>query len=148
MKATLAVVAVGAGLLATSAADAATVTVTDAIVRNGTLTVSGKTPQANQKVTLDDQFTTKSNGQREFTFALSDYLPPDCIVDVKADGAIGSGVVANCGPRGVSPRGAWKRGNDYLADDLVTFAGSSWRAKVANSGRRPDTHPQQWELFA
>jgi hypothetical protein len=124
------------------------VTIKNATVTGGELVVDGSTPVANQSVSLDNLYNVTSNANKVFSFHISNYLPPDCIVDLKAGAATGTAVVANCGPRGVSPRGAWLANSKYLVDDLVVFHGSSWRAKLANIGLVPDTHPGNWEQFA
>ncbi|RXF70328.1 hypothetical protein [Hansschlegelia zhihuaiae] len=87
------------------AAQAASILLTDAKIVGGELVVSGKT-QPDRKVVLDDQFGQKANGAGGFVFRLSDYRPPTCIVTLTAGDARATGVVANWGPRGVSPRGA------------------------------------------
>ncbi len=132
---------------ATTAASAQQITVTTASVEAGKLVVEGTTPQANQKITLDDAFSAKSKGSRAFKFSLDDYLPPSCIVALKAGALTTTAVVANCGPRGLTARGAWNGEDDYVADDLVTFGGSSWRAKRANTGKTP-VAGKTWEVFA
>ena len=130
-----------------SAASAQQISVTTATVEAGKLVVEGTTPQANQKITLDDSFSTKSKGSRAFKFSLDDYLPPSCIVALKAGALVTTAVVANCGPRGLTARGPWNGEDDYVADDLVTFNGSSWRARRANTGKTPASG-KNWELFA
>lgn len=147
MKSLATALVLSAGLFAT-AAHAANVTITEAKVEGGNLIVSGTTPQANQAVKLDDKFNATSNGQKKFTFTLSNYLPPDCIVNLTAGAATGTGVVANCGPKGVSPRGAWKSASDYVVDDLVVWQGTTWRAKIANTNKKPNNNPNQWQVFA
>ena len=109
--------------------------------------MTGQSSVPNQNVTLDGRFTVKSGPARVFSFSITNYLPSDCVIDLKAGATTGTGVVANCG-RGLSPRGGWGSAISYQADDLVVFLGSSWRAKIANTGQRPDTHPTLWEKFA
>jgi hypothetical protein len=140
--------AVASATLSPGHARATDITITNATVDSGLLVVSGKTPSPNQQIKLDHQITTVSNASRVFKFELSDYLPPDCIVELQAGDKTANAVVANCGPQGVSPRGAWKVGEHYLPNDLVLLQGSTWRAIAANKGRRPDSHPKQWEQFA
>lgn len=134
--------------LSVGSAIAAVVTVTDAKVEAGKLIVRGQTPSASQNVTLDGRFTVTSNASKVYSFALTNYLPSDCIVDLKSGTATGSGVVANCGARGLSPRGAWGGTATYLIDDLVTYHGSSWRAKHASKNRVPTSSSAYWEIFA
>ena len=133
--------------VATSGAAAQQITVTTATVEAGRLVVEGTTPQPNQKITLDDAFSAKSKGSRAFRFSLDAYLPPSCIVSLAAGALTTTAVVANCGPRGLTARGPWNAEDDYVADDLVTFGGSSWRAKRGNTGKTPAVG-KDWELFA
>jgi len=134
--------------LGVGSAFAAVVTITDAKVQAGKLIVTGQTPGASQNVTLDGRFTVKSAANKVFSFALTNYLPSDCIVDLKSGTATGTGVVANCGARGLSPRGTWASATAYLTDDLVIYKGSSWRAKQANTAKTPATNASFWEKFA
>jgi len=134
--------------LGVGSAFAAGVTVTDAKVQAGKLIVTGQTPNASQSVTLDSRFTVTSAANKVFSFALTNYLPSDCIVDLKAGTSTGSGVVANCGARGLAPRGAWVVSATYLANDLVTYQGSSWRAKHTSTNKPPATNIAYWEKFA
>lgn len=139
--------AAGAATTSATAAFAQQISVTTATVEGGKLVVEGTTPQPNQKITLDDAFSAKSKGSRAFKFSLDDYLPPSCIVALKAGALVTTAVVANCGPRGLTARGPWNGEDDYVADDLVTFDGSSWRARRGNTGKTP-TSGKDWELFA
>jgi hypothetical protein len=148
MRGVTALLVATVAILSTAPAWAAGLTISDAKVEGGLLVVTGKSPVINQKVKLDGLFTETSNASRVFTFGISDYLPPDCIVQLTAGSKTATAVVANCGPKGVSPRGAWNNTDNYIPDDLVTDQGSSWRAKVANVAKRPSTHPGNWELFA
>jgi len=133
--------------LGVGSAFGAIVTVTDAKVQGGKLIVTGQTPSASQNVTLDGRFTVTSAANRVFSFSLTNYLPSDCVVGLKAGTAIGQGVVANCG-RGLSPRGLWASATSYLSNDLVTYAGSTWRAKLNNKAKTPATNAAVWEKFA
>ena len=147
MNTVTATLVAGAVFLST-AAQAANLVVTDAKVEGGLLIVTGKSPVANQTVKLDNFVNVVSDASRDFAFELSDYLPPDCIVDLKAGAKTASAVVANCGQQGVSPRGAWKNARDYLLNDLVTWKGSTWRALSESSGEEPGTSDEAWEVFA
>ena len=135
-------------LLAPGAACAAGITITDAKVQGGKLIVTGQSPSANQPVKLDNQFTVNSNASKAFGFSLPGYRPSDCIVEIKVGTLVAKAVVAHCGAAGLSPRGAWAAGAAYLTNDLVAFLGSSWRAKMASKGKRPDTNAAVWEKFA
>jgi len=138
----------GAAMLSTAAAQAAGITVTDAKIAQGELTVTGTSPNANQSVQLDGQFTGTSNANKIFAFHLTDYHPADCIVTLTAGAATATAVVANCGERGLSARGAWNTTDNYLVDDVVTAGGSSWRAILDNVNKNPSNHPAQWEVLA
>ena len=128
-------------------ADAAGITVTKSEILNGRLYVSGTTLAAGQQVKLDNRFAATSNASKVFTFYIANYLPSDCIVDLVSGNATGVAVVAYCGARGLSPRGAWVSNVSYLTDDIVTFQGSSWRAKRNNLNKSPATNPTDWERF-
>lgn len=130
-----------------SAADAASLLITDARIEKGALVVTGKAPQPRQTLTLDGRFTETSAANRDFEFSLVEYHPSDCIVRVAAGKVEATAVVANCGEKGVSPRGAWKANAEYLEDDLVVFQGSTWRARKRNEGKKP-SEGVNWELFA
>jgi hypothetical protein len=49
--------------------------------------------------------------------------------------------------RGFNPTGAWSNVTKYQPDDLATFSGQTWRAKITQTNRQP-TANQFWELFA
>lgn len=49
---------------------------------------------------------------------------------------------------GFDPLGAWISTTKYQPDDLVTYLGSTWRAKLTNLNRQPNTHPALWEQLA
>jgi hypothetical protein len=53
------------------------------------------------------------------------------------------------GPPGLNWTGAWAAATAYAVDDAVTYAGSSYRRKVAGtSAGAPDTDTTNWELLA
>jgi len=117
-------------------------------IEAGNLVIVGKTRAAGRTVKLDDGVaTTVSDGNGDFSFELV-YLPADCVVDLKVGATIKTAAVADCGPKGVNPQGAWNNQIDYLTDDLVTLAGSSWRAKSDNKGKKPTLNLAIWEQFA
>lgn len=141
-----------------ASAEAGVVTVTGARVEAGKLIIDGTTQTGGSMVRLDQQKAVAFNvvsqlTDRTFRFSLV-YLPSDCIVslaEVNPDGTLGTptdAVVAGCGPRGLSPRGAWSKAANYLADDLVTSVGASWRAKRSNLNRPPASSSADWEQFA
>jgi len=141
------ILAAAAGCLLATQAHAAAITITDAKVAGGQLTVTGTTGRANTPVTLDGQFNATSDASRNFTFTLSDYLPTDCVVTVSDGKRSVNGVVADCGPAGLTIRGDWLASASYQANDAVTFQGSAWVALADNRNRRPDTHAAQWQQF-
>ena len=55
--------------------------------------------------------------------------------------------MANCGPAGVTARGAWAEAAAYVRNDLVTHEGSTWRARRNNAGNQPQAGAD-WEIFA
>lgn len=121
--------ALAVGMLAASAglASAAPPIVTDAHVSAGLLTVVGTaTPGAS--ITLDGRFIRTVPPSGNFAYNLSTYLPSDCIVAIAEGVDLTTAVVANCGPRGVTPRGNWVATTTYTTDDLVYHGGSTFRA--------------------
>ncbi len=140
----------------TTAASAADVTVTDARIAGGKLLIAGSTTAPNTWVRLDgqsgDDFNVKSDVNGAFAFGVV-YHPGDCIVDVQKLvaptilGAATSALVADCGPAGVTPRGAWTATTAYLTNDLVTYQGSTWRARRENVRSTPQ-QSGNWDLFA
>jgi hypothetical protein len=135
-------------VLAPATAYAPSIIITDAKVQGGRLIVTGQTPNARQQVKLDDRYTATSSASKAFAFNITDYLPSDCIVEIKAGSLAATAVVSNCAATGLSQRGAWAEGTTYLKNDLVTFDGSSWRAKINNKGKSPDANAAAWEKFA
>ncbi len=139
-----------AASLGSASALAQVPTITDARVEAGRLVVTGSTPAPVTLVRLDKRFTIRSNGVGAFTFVRADYLPSDCIVEVALVGASDpppTAVVANCGV-GFTSRGNWASAARYLANDLVTFDGSTWRARRESIGASPPASPADWALFA
>jgi hypothetical protein len=143
-------------LLPAASVLAADVTITDAKIAGGKLAVTGTTAAPNTWVRLDGQtardFNVKSGGDGAFAFGIV-YHPGDCIVDLQrlisptALGAATAALVADCGPAGVSPRGAWNSTTAYVANDLVTYLGSTWRARRGNANTLP-VSGAVWEQFA
>ena len=146
-----AVVVTGAAMLLCAATlpAFAGITVTDAKIASGKLLVTGTNSKASTAVTLDGKYTATSSATRVFTFNLV-YHPDDCVVELMEAGLVTPvrAVVANCGPRGVNPKGAWDPTATYALDDLVTSLGSSWRAKATNLNKPPSSNPGVWEKLA
>lgn len=141
-------ICIAAGLcLASSGAEAAKLKVSDAAVTGGALVVSGKTNLSGRTIVLDGLYETTSDASGAFAFRLTNYLPASCIVTLEVGDATETAVVSNCGPRGLTPRGAWRQKDSYRADDVVTFKGSTWRAIAENKGQRPDATEAPWEAF-
>jgi hypothetical protein len=109
----------------------AAITVTNAKIAAGVMTVSG-TSTTGTHVSLDGLFTEPVGAGGAFSFSVP-YHAEDCIVRLTSVGAptvsARNAVVADCGPRGVIPRGAWLSTTAYVLNNLVTHAGSTWRAK-------------------
>jgi hypothetical protein len=117
-------------------------------VQGGRLIVTGQSPSPTQQLKLDSRFTTTSNALKAFTFSIANYLPSDCIAQITAGALSTTATIANCAPTGLSPRGAWAAATPYLKNDLVTYQGSSWRAKLDNKGKSPAVYAGFWEKFA
>ena len=88
-----------------------------------------------------------------FSFSLV-YHPGDCVVTLNAlvppylvAGESTEALVGNCGPAGVTAKGAWVEAAAYVRNDLVTHEGSTWRARRNNAGRTP-AGGADWEVFA
>jgi hypothetical protein len=131
-------------------ASAGDIAVTDAKIAGGMLVVTGTTAKAHTKLTLDGQFNATSNAAKTFSFNLV-YLPAGCIVELTDAASAGTptqAVIADCGPHGVNPMGAWSAATNYATDDLVTSLGSSWRAMKDNVNKSPSANPASWEKFA
>ncbi len=122
-------------LLATDVASAA-ITVTDAKIVAGKLIVKGTSPTGTA-VKLDNLTAAPiDSATRVFSYNVV-YHPGDCIVDLTLVGATApkvKAVVASCGPWGLRARGAWGAAATYYENDLVTYLGSSWRAKRLATG--------------
>ena len=146
---TLAALATAAGLAATAVPASAAITITKAEIAAGRLVVTGSRTGTAPNIVLDDQFSTGVAGGN-FAFSLL-YLPPDCMIDLKGEGGTAgtfTALVANCGPRGLSAKGAWSDAADYIENDIVTNGGSSYRAKRANTGKAPASSGNDWEVLA
>jgi hypothetical protein len=117
------------------------------------LKINGTRTGTATQIELDGRFTTTLVGSA-FSFNLS-YLPTDCMVDLRSiggtGGALNSVVIANCGPRGLNPKGAWLNTTTYVENDVVVDLGSSWRAKASagvNLAKRPLNNLTLWEQLA
>jgi hypothetical protein len=142
--------------LPTALAQAADLTITEAKIAGGKLVITGATAAPNTWVRLDGQtardFNVRSGADGAFAFGVV-YHPGDCIVGLQkliSPSALGEAInalVADCGPAGVSPRGAWNSTTAYVANDLVTYLGSTWRARRGNTNTLP-VSGAVWEQFA
>lgn len=52
------------------------------------------------------------------------------------------------GPAGVSFKGAWSSAQSYVANDAVSYDGSTYIALATSAGARPDATPSAWALLA
>ena len=145
-----------AALAASSSLAQAAVSVTDARIEGGKLVVSG-TAASGATLRLDGQegaaFNARTGADGSFSFSLV-YHPGDCVVTLQSlvppyltAGESADALVANCGPAGVTARGAWAEAATYVRNDLVTHEGSTWRARRNNAGNQPQAGAD-WEIFA
>jgi hypothetical protein len=128
----------------------ADIIITRAEISAGRLVVAGTRTGTAPRIVLDGRYSTEVGAGGSFAFALV-YLPSDCIVKLSADGGTGGedrAVIANCAPRSLRPRGAWRGGASYAENDLVTDDGSAYRARVSNTGKRPALNDRTWEVIA
>jgi hypothetical protein len=82
-------------LLALALPAHAEVTITQAEYAAGVLVVRGETSQANQRVTLDGRYDTRTGPNKQFRFRIR-YLPRDCVVDIRAGREVHPATVTNC----------------------------------------------------
>jgi len=139
-----------APLLAGAPPVLADIAIVKAEISSGRLVVAGTRTGTAPRIVLDGRYDAEVAANGSFSFALI-YLPADCIVRLEADGGTGGeelAVVANCAPRSLRPRGAWRNNVRYAANDLVTDDGTTYRARASNSGKRPPLSPANWEVFA
>jgi hypothetical protein len=57
------------------------------------------------------------------------------------------GPVGPQGPKGLVWRGSWTSGASYLADNVVSHAGSTWVALAANTNSTPGEGNSNWQLM-
>lgn len=81
--------------LAGAAPAHAEITVTRAEYAGGALVVRGETSRPNQRVTLDERYSTRTDRFREFRFRIR-YLPPDCAISLRAGKEVRPAWIANC----------------------------------------------------
>ena len=63
--------------------------------------MQGTAGGANQEIKLDGVRSTTSNAQKVFLFRIPDYLPADCVAELRGPGGQkASAVIAHCGPGG------------------------------------------------
>lgn len=138
-----------AAITATSGAQAG-VTIKIARIAAGKLQVSG-TATGGTQIKLDNTYTAKIGAGGAFSFNLT-YLPPSCIASLTVVGTSAKvpAVVADCGPKGINPKGIWSTSASYVPNDVVFYLGSSYRALIANAGKIPSTAtaPATWQMFA
>ena len=132
-----------------SATASAAITITKAEISAGRLVVQGSRTGTAPSIVLDDLHSTGVIGGN-FAFSLL-YLPSDCMIDLKGEGGTAgtlTAIVGNCGPRGLSARGAWSNAVAYIENDVITAGGSSYRAKRSNTNKVPATSGNDWEVLA
>lgn len=140
-------------LLGAPAAMAEEIAVTSAEIAAGKLVIAG-TASPRQRLRLEGideaAFNVRADARGAFRFSLV-YLPSDCIVSlqkVTPPATLGDAVeavVANCAA-GLSPRGAWRQGARYAANDLVRSDGATWLAVRPNRAERPGDG-DAWQAF-
>lgn len=108
----------------------AAITVTQASVSGGKLTLRG-TAAPRSVLTLDGGVAaTRARASGAFDFGYLPYIPGRCIVKVTSPGQPTVVVnIANCAPITLVPRGAWDNATSYMTDELVFHDGSTWRAR-------------------
>ncbi len=62
---------------------------------NGELTVIGQTAPR-RTVTMDNRYTTQSDGDGTFKFSIRQYRPPNCMSDIRSGSDSYSAVIAGC----------------------------------------------------
>jgi hypothetical protein len=83
-----------------------------------------------------------------------DSSPTQWAVLAQAGSAGAAGVAGAAGPQGpagvpgVSYRGAWAAGTGYVANDAVSFGGSTYLALATSLGSQPDLNPTLWGVLA
>lgn len=84
----------------------AAMSIAEAKIGEGKLTVSGAGAEGNAEVMLDGKFTAQSSRRGRFSFEVV-YHPPGCVVEVSSKQERAKAVVANCGEQGPpGPAGA------------------------------------------
>jgi hypothetical protein len=78
---------------------AAEIRVGEAQIVGGNLVVTGRADSPNLVVVLDDNYSATADSGGRFAFRIV-YLPPSCIVTLKAGGDSRRVVIANCAPKG------------------------------------------------
>jgi hypothetical protein len=71
----------------------------DAEMLAGLLVIAGYTQHADEPITLDGKFTTRSDRRHRFAFRVP-YYPPSCVVTLRTNGDERTAVVATCGAAG------------------------------------------------
>jgi collagen type VII alpha len=59
-----------------------------------------------------------------------------------------TGATGAAGAVGMNYRGVWNSGLNYLANDAVTFQGSTYLAQMAGTDLQPDANPAAWQVIA
>ena len=110
----------------TASSALAAISVETAAISAGKLEVKGVSSRGTT-ITLDSAYQLNLGAGGSFSFVVNNYHPSSCIVELR-DNVAGSkavkAVIANCGLRGLTARGAWSLSLDYKTDDVVTRGGS------------------------
>ena len=141
-------VAVLAGLLTASPANAANLTIDTATLDAGRLKIAGGAPPGTLITIPGTAFQRTANAQGEFGFNIV-YRTPNCIIVLASGPDRLSVLIDSCAP-GVLNRGTWDNGVQYQAGDLVQRVGSTWYALRANKNKQPGASGTgaDWRLFA
>lgn len=142
--------ALSACLLIGDAALAA-IKVNKAKINEGKIVLQGVT-EPNAVVTLDGgvaKATADSTGL--FNFGSLFYVPASCMVQLTSPGQTTVYTkVGSCQTVSLEAVGAWKNAESYAPNDLVTYEGSTYRARIAvpsNVVPGADTS-KYWEVFS
>ena len=122
-------------------------TILSAEIKAGALSITGRTRHPKTRVSIDgSSFQTTSDATGHYAFMVY-HRPTDCSVRLSTAAGSRDVLVAKCASVGLDLRGIWNAATTYLPDDLVSHAGSSWRALRRSTGAEPGRAPSDWEIF-
>lgn len=124
-------------------------TISKIAIEAGQLVITGRTKKARTTVVLDSPLkSVKSKRTRAFTIRVP-AVAGDCYVRLKVGTKLTKELaVTGCGPFGLNPRGTWSATATYLARDLVTLDGTTYRALRTSRNRPPATSKSDFAVFA